>query len=217
MNNCELKLLAEAAADRKHLTETTGVYLKLRNLLNEPSSDAESEFRELFSKYYGINAAGLTNEWKDKYFQLLFSFKQEMPDEPHRIALRELFALQRLKRDNALQFSFVSKLVAIHDERQPLFDRYVQSYFGLGPPSLTALTEFRISGFLQNLDEIRRRYESWLAYEPFAEILRNLRRESPGLANCHSVRICDFLVWSVGKKYWKVNTREPAEGHTPSS
>jgi hypothetical protein len=78
-----------------------------------------------------------------------------MPDEPHRLALQKLFQIKRRQGDKALQFSFVSKLVGILDERQPIFDQYVQHYLGLGPPSLMALPEFRISGFLRNLAEIR--------------------------------------------------------------
>ncbi len=205
MDDCEFKLLAEAAADTKYLTKTTGTYLTLRRLLYGPTSDAGSEFRKLYSKYYGLNAAGLTKEWKQKYFELLFCFRDKMPDNPHRVALHILYPLPRIKKDQALQFSFVSKLVAIHDEQQPIFDRYVQSYFGLGPPSLAGLTEFRKLGFLQNLSEIGKRYRAWSEYEPFAAILGELREKVPGLTDCHSIRICDFLVWSVGKKHQRLN------------
>lgn len=209
MNDCELELLKKAAADREQLSKTTDVYLKLRGLLADTSPDGERSFSELFSKYYGLNSAGLTSEWKEKYFSLLFAFREKVPDEPHRFALRELFRLPRRKGDNALQFSFVSKLVAIHDERQPLYDVFLQSYFGLGPPANGLPLEFRISGFLQNLNEIGRRYQAWAEYESFAAILRDLRRTFPGIANCHSVRICDFLVWSVGKN---ASRRDMAKG-----
>jgi hypothetical protein len=208
MDKLEFQLLSDAARDGKRLAETTDAYSLLRKLRGDPSNESKSKFRALFSRYYGINAAGLTNEWKDKYFSLLFSFGEKMPSDPHRTALSELYQLQRRKGDNSLQFSFVSKLVAIHDEQQPIFDKYVQAYFGLGPPLLMELPEVRISGFLQNLNEIRRRYEFWSTSAPFVEILQSLRRDHAGLADCHSTRICDFLVWLVGKKYSHRNTTE---------
>jgi hypothetical protein len=201
MEDCELKLLSEAAADLEHLSKTSRTYAELRKLLADNSRTSITDFRTKFSKYYGLNHAGLSAQWKDAYFEMLFSFRKRMPKDPHRVALQKLYPLPRLKKDNALQCSFVSKLVAIHDERQPLFDKYVQCYFGLGPPSLTGLTDFRISGFVQNLQEIRRRYETWSHYKPFAQIVDRLRKKVPDLAECHSVRICDFLVWSVGNKY----------------
>jgi hypothetical protein len=134
-------------------------------------------------------------------FSLAIFFSREMPNEPHRVALEKLLPIERIKGDKALQFSFVSKLVAIHDEQQPIFDRYIGFFFGIGPPSLMLLPEFRIMGFLQNLAEIRRRYEAWSKDKMFTEVLCDLRRKIPDLADCHEVRICDFLVWSVGKKY----------------
>lgn len=201
MDDTELKLLSDAAMDTPHIASTTTKYVTLRKLLADASPDGEKVFRQKFSSYYELNAAGLTNKWKEEYFKLLFSFRKSMPDEPHRYVLNTLFQIQRHQGDKSLQFSFVSKLVSIHDELQPIFDRYVKYYFGLGPPSLMKLPEFRISGFLRNLAEVRRRYAVWSDNAKFAVILHGLRATVPGLAQCHPVRICDFLVWSVGKKY----------------
>jgi hypothetical protein len=201
MENCEVKLLAEAATDTDRLIKTSSTYATLRKLISDHSPDRERTFAELFSRYYGLNAAGLTDEWKAEYFRLLFSFRTKMPAEPHREVLSRLYVIPRRKGDQSLQCSFASKLVGIHDEAQPIFDRYVEDYFGLRPPSLRAPLEFRISGFLQNLSEISRRYCAWTKDERFTEIVLDLRQRIPDLANCHTVRICDFLVWGVGKKY----------------
>ena len=201
MDHHELMLLTEAAADNEHIGKSARIYRELRQSLAWASPASDEHFKKRFSRYYEINAAGLSANWKENYFQLLFSFREKMPNEPHQVALTKLLPIERIKGDKALQFSFVSKLVAIHDEQQPIFDRFVSFYFGLGPPSLMALPEFRIMGFLQNLAEIRRRYQAWSKDEMFTEILRDLRSKIPDLADCHEVRICDFLVWSVGKKY----------------
>lgn len=201
MDDTEFQLLKVAAEDTKHIASTATKYVTLRKILADTSSNGETAFRKKFSSYYGLNAAGLTNKWKDEYFKLLFSFRKKIPDEPHQHVLRTLSQIERHQGDKALQFSFVSKLVSIHDESQPIFDQYVKHYFGLGPPSLMALPEFRISGFLRNLAEIGRRYAVWSDDAKFAAILSGLRTTVPELVQCHPVRICDFLVWSVGKKY----------------
>jgi hypothetical protein len=201
MDDIEFNLLKDAAKDTDQIASTASKYVKVRKLLADGSLAAEKEFRVKFSVYYGLNAAGLSDKWRERYFKLLFSFRERMPDEPHRLALQKLFQIKRRQGDKALQFSFVSKLVGILDERQPIFDQYVQHYFGLGPPSLMALPEFRISGFLRNLAEIHRRYEAWSDDGRFAASLRGLQTIIPDLAQCHPVRICDFLVWSVGKRY----------------
>ena len=200
MTEQELQLLTEVATDRRQLSKTIDGYLKLRALLRQ-SPNAAGEFKKSFSSYYGLNGAGLSDDWKAKYFELLFNFGKKMPKDAHSVALRELLPIKRRKGDTALQFSFVTKLVAIHDEREPLFDKFVQNYFGLGAPTLRGLDEFRISGFLKNLDEIKRRYAVWLKNPRFQKVIQNLRSEYPDLKDCHPIRLCDFLVWAVGKKY----------------
>lgn len=205
MNNSELKLFSDAARDKKRLAETIEPYVKLRKMSAECSPDTE-KFRKLFATYYALNVARPSRQWQDAYFRLLFTYKHKMPHEPYRIAFLKLYK-HKIQGDKALQFSFVSKLVSFNDERQPLFDQFIQGYFGLGPPSLRISNDFRISGFLQNLGEIRRRYEAWLNHEPFKKIVRHVRREFPDLKDCHPVRICDFLVWSVGKRYQTTNKR----------
>lgn len=147
-------------------------------------------------------------------FRITFLIQRTNAERTASSRITRIVSVTANKKDHALQFSFVSKLVAIHDEQEPIFDRYVQSYFGLGPPSLAGLTEFRISGFLQNLDEIGRRYRAWSDYEPFAAILDGLRQNIPGLKDCHSFRICDFLVWSVGKKHQSQSVGDSEGGVT---
>ena len=211
MDRYELCLLSSAAKDPK-IGETATRYLNLRNMMSDACAEEKLRFRKEFSNYYRLHAAFLSKEWKDKYFELLFSFGEKMPPEAHRVALLELSKFPRLKGDEAAQFSFVSKLVGIHDEQQPIFDRFVQHFFGLGPPSLGPL-EFRISGFVRNLNEIAMRYRIWIEYEPFAAIIRELRCKYPHMAECHPHRICDWLVWIVGKDYeTQKSKREMAKG-----
>jgi hypothetical protein len=204
LDDSEFKLLNDAANDIESIHRTAERYVNLRAMLAETSPTKENEFKKEFSRYYGLNAAGLKDEWKTVYFELLFSFRMGLPDDPHKVALRKLYPIERRQGGKTLQFSFVSKLVSIHDESQPLFDRYVNHYFGLGPPSLMRALpdpEFRILGFLRNLAEIRGRYAAWSDDDRFVAILRDLRKKIPRLLDCHTVRICDFLVWAVGKKY----------------
>ena len=201
LDDIELNLLRDAASD---IAYTAKEYVTLREMLADISPPTEKEFRKKFSRYYKLNAAGLTDEWKDAYFALLLSFRERMPDKPHRVALQKLFQIKRPKGDTALQFSFVSKLVSMLDERQPIFDENVRRYFGLGPPSLVALTEFRILGFDQNLAEIRRRYDAWSDDNRFVALLRDLQAKNSDLAKCDPVRICDFLVWKVAEKHSRI-------------
>src|SRR5580704_1123076 len=113
MDHHERRLLTEAAADNKErIAKSAKIYRELRQCLAWASPASDEHFKKRFSRYYGIHAAGLSAKWKESYFQLLFAFREKMPNEPHLIALTKLLPIERIKGDKALQFSFVSKLVA---------------------------------------------------------------------------------------------------------
>jgi hypothetical protein len=92
----------------------------------------------------------------------------------------------------------VSKLVAIHDESRPLYDRHVRNFFGIWKPGIGS-TDFQISGFIKNLSLIQQEYQSWSSDDDFKIILNCAQNKIPELKKCHENRICDFLVWTAGR------------------
>lgn len=175
-------------------------YFALREILARNEKRERRLFRKQFAKYYGLNAAGITDAFKTRYFELLFDLKLD-PDipPPYKELLLELYPIKRRKGDKVLAASFVSKLIAMHDESRPLFDRHVSHFFGLDVPSAGPL-EFRIAGFIANLDIIRGHYLAWCKVNEFRSVIAALKNRIPSLASCHDVRICDFLVWTVGRQ-----------------
>jgi hypothetical protein len=193
----ELQLLRKAA-QHSEISKTVKVYGNLLKLFSDSSPVGRKKFENLFSGYYGLRSAGLTANWLRRYFELFFGFTQAKYLEPYRHLLLELYKIPRRKGDETLQFSFVSKLVAFHDESRPLYDKHVRDFFGLGPPGFGP-PEFRISGFVDNMNEIARRYEEWIQDKEFADILDQIRDRHPELAPRHPHRLFDFLVHTAGK------------------
>jgi hypothetical protein len=193
----ELEMLRKAAQHPK-ITETVKVYCDLLKMYADLSADGRRKFENLFSRYYGLRSAGLTDTWFRRYFDLLFGFTDAKHSEPYRYILFELYKIPRRQGDMTLQFSFVSKLIAFHDESRPLYDKHVRDFFGLGPPSLGA-PEFRVSKFVDNLNEVAQRYEAWTRKKEFADVLDRFRDQHPELASRHPHRLFDFLVHTTGK------------------
>ena len=192
LSEYELKLLGNAAQSSQ-IWDSVRKYLNLRSMFSEMSK--RTLFESEYSSYYGLRAAGLTEKWLKRYFELLFGYKdvQLTAPEPYRSLLMDLYEYPRRKGDKVLQFSFVSKLVAFHNESRPLYDQRVRHFFGLGPPKFGA-NEFKIFGFVRNLNEIARHYGTWTGQREFIEILDQMRARCPRLSDCHDVRLIDFLV-----------------------
>jgi hypothetical protein len=196
-NKYQLALLSQAIT---YLNESDySPYLKLKRLLVDQPVGFRVEFRQTFERYYGLNTGGVSDAFKRRYFELLFELELPESCDPYTPILKELYSIPRRLEDNALQCSFVSKLVAIHDETRPIFDRHVSDFFGITVPS-SVWVDFRIAGFVTNLTRLRETYQHWSGDKQFMEILSAVKQKHPSLKNCTSTRVADFLVWTVGRK-----------------
>lgn len=171
-------------------------YFELRSLLANPSPRTKAAFKRRFVAYYRLGSAGLTPEFRDRFFEHLFACSPKGQPDPYTNILADLHTLPRRQGDYALQASFVSKLVAIHDESRPIYDRHVRDFFGMGAPACGSVP-FRIAGFVANLRRIQAEYERWAADSRFAALRARFSRMHSG-AECHDNRLCDFLVWKIG-------------------
>lgn len=194
LSHHQLACLGKAATQVDSDSITT--YLALKARLHSTEAADRAEFRHQFTQYYRLNSGGLTEPFKQRYFELLFALDPNQAD-PYTPLLLELYEFPRRQGDKALQCSFVSKLVAIHDEARPIYDGSVSDFFGVSAPSAGSV-EFRISGFVTNLNYIKEHYEAWTQDERFQPLLDRLCAQHPTLRECHPVRLCDFLVWTVG-------------------
>jgi hypothetical protein len=172
-------------------------YVRLRKLLPDHREVARSQFKSIFASYYGMNRY-VTDAFKERFFTILFGFNRRGADPYTRILL-DLSAFERPAGGSALYASFVTKLVAIHDESSPIFDRRVSEFFGLAVPDARCTelpgTEFRIAGFVQNLRILKETYEEWALDPKLTRVLENLKEKHPDLGKCHSTRLFDLLVW----------------------
>ena len=197
LNDYQFDLLSQAS---NHLTgNDLAPYFTLRRLLRYKPQGFEPEFKSTFVQHYGLNAGGLTEEFKDLFFKLLFDLNVHEYLDPYTHNLKTLYKIPRRTKDQALQCSFVSKMVAIHDDSRPIYDKHVAKFFGISVPGIGS-SDFRIAGFISNLQIIRSIYLDWSKDSRFQEVKRQLFQHIPELKDSHPVRVCDALVWTVGRK-----------------
>jgi len=138
----QLRLLSEALAYLRYADYAP--YLTLKRLFLARQDGYQALFCREFARFYGLNAGGVTEAFKKRYFELLFGLRIQEGVDPYTPILTELYEIPRRQGDKALQCSFVSKLVAMHDETRPLYDRHVSAFFGITVPP-NASVEVRIS------------------------------------------------------------------------
>ena len=175
-------------------------YICLRKLLPKSDLPSRTAFRKLFTSYYRLNHGGVTDTFRNRYFDLLFDFNAPSSDpDPYSAILSDLYKIPRLKKDLALQAAFVSKLVSIHDESRPLLDVWVSRFFGISAPTVGSV-DFRIAGLVANLEFLRQTYAEWSAYPSMQPVLATTIQTHQDLAGLSSSRVLDFLIWTVGRR-----------------
>ena len=176
-------------------------YLELKSLLTDARPRARARFRPLFTSYYGLNAGGLTDAFKDRFFAILFGGNVIVNGEPNfaRI-LNELRLIPRMQGDLAMPFSFVSKLVAIHLETSPIYDRHVVNFFDENAPPPATPAADRIAWYIAFLNAVAADYTAWAQDVSIVPILDRLKTRDAQLAQCANIRLLDFLVWKVGNQ-----------------
>ncbi|HZQ44482.1 MAG TPA: hypothetical protein VFA99_14600 [Acidobacteriaceae bacterium] len=176
-------------------------YLELKALLADPTPLARKRFELLFIGYYGLDLAGLSQAFLQRYFQILFDGNVLSNGEP-RFApiLSELYLIPRRQGGLALQLSFVSKLVAIHSEISPIYDQHVQTFFSEYDPGTSVGQPGRVAWFVDFLKRVSDSYAAWAQDERLTPILQRFKARDEKLALCHVNRLLDFLVWKVGNQ-----------------
>jgi hypothetical protein len=158
----------------------------------------DETFKSVFSKFYGLNHAGLSKEWKEKYFCIMNEYRIEDQKNPYEKILKELYCIKRLKGDYALEASFVTKLVSFKNESYPIFDKYVSSYFGIDVPKSPDIN-FRIYRFTKNMMLLKSEYEEITQMDDFNSIRDQIEDRDPRLKEVHPNRLIDILIWVIGK------------------
>ena len=176
-------------------------YLELKSWLGDTSPDVRERFREYFTQYYGLNIGGLTDDFKNKYFEIMFGGDVWVNGQPDYAGILNVLSTFKMRTGYfALPFSFVSKLVAMHSEDCPIYDRHVLEFFGGKVPSTNVSKADRIAWFVRFLTMVRRTYEVWADDERILPVLNRLKARDKQLPSCHVVRLMDFLVWTVGNR-----------------
>jgi hypothetical protein len=159
-------------------------YLELKALLPDSTSEARARFCFLHIRFYGLNVGGLTDRFKDRYFEILFGGNVILNGQPDYAGiLHELSGIERKKGGWAMPFSFVSKLVSMRVESSPIYDRHVLAFFGIKAPAATVEKAKRIEWYVGFLKDVSRAYATWVCDPAVKPIIERLRKRflNPGL------------------------------------
>ena len=100
--------------------EIIDIYLFLKKQYGQGSVDKNYLFQFVFRSFYRLDNAGLGDDLKNKYFELMQQGEVDL-----KTILIELSKIENLRGRKTVQFSFATKLLHTINEDNPIYDSQV--------------------------------------------------------------------------------------------
>jgi hypothetical protein len=171
------------------LEESIRVYEWLESHKEKPENPV---FQFLFRSYYRIDNAGLTSDWKVRYFEFLSQRERSM-----KTILEGLYHIPTKKKVKSVQFSFATKLLHTLDTSQPIYDSKVAELLGL-PVKKGKDFAANINTCIAVYENLREAQQQLLSDE-------GIKNQIAALKDGYNSQISDekaldFVLWSASKK-----------------
>lgn len=119
----------EKTLDDSYMEQEVKLYSDLMCII-KADGDITPVTRFVYERYYVMNQAYLSPDWKDRYFEIAKRYFEE-GKKPS--SFKE-FIIEVGPDDQSVHFSFVSKLFHTLNEDEPIYDKYVRTFLGVGIP-----------------------------------------------------------------------------------
>lgn len=173
------------------------------NFINEQFQQTEDInsnhlFKFTYRSFYRLDNAGLTPEFKKRYFELLQEHRTKAIDL--KAICIDLYEYKTRKGLNSVQFSFVTKLANTINPSFPIYDSEVIKLFNFNQPYYLKDRNEKIDKYLEQYDYIQHVSKELIKNEDIQSIF--LEMDSLFGDVCKSIgdiKKLDFLMWGVGK------------------
>lgn len=172
-------------------------YIFERYATVEPARDRVFQF--IFRSAYRMDNAGLTLDFKNKFFELFGEAKCRGYVDVADI-VQSLQAFPTKKGHASLQFSFATKLANTVDSTMPLYDLWVAKVFGFKRPKTSLASADRLLIYMDFYGVLKELYCQVIERNLLAES-RTYFKSLYGAAAMElpEHKILDFIFWSAGK------------------
>lgn len=191
--------------------ESIDVYNFLKKEFNNSNVSNNHLFQFVYRSFYRLDNAGLTQEFKNKYFQILEEYRNESEFHFEKV-LQKLYHIPNIKgNEKTFQFSFVTKMYNIINDSIPIYDSKVAKVFSMSKPHQKEF-EIKLSKHLEQLKQIQKGYEIILEQNLLPKTIKLF--DSTFKDNKLSeMKKLDFIFWSSGKIKDKEQKAEKVKLH----
>lgn len=178
--------------------ESVDVYLFLKSEFEKTDVTTNPLFQFVFRSFYRLDNAGLTPEFKNEYFKILQTIRNDQSVDISAI-VEHLYLFPNRKGQNSLQFSFATKMINIIDDSEPIYDSEVAKIFNFRPPYHSKGFNKRLESFIKFQRFLKKSYSEVLETKTLKPAFEIMKKELRNVELLPETKMLDFLFWSGGK------------------
>lgn len=183
-------------------SESPAVYTFLKNQFETTNILNNYLFQFIYRSFYRLDNAGLTDQFKQEYFNLLERHRHDATFDLRTI-IEQLYRIQNHRGQNSLQFSFATKMRNTIDPNQAIYDQEVAKVFEFRRPNNHFTLHDRITYFLDQLAFIGQTYSDLVTANSLANATSSFDNRFQGNELC-TIKKLDFIFWSAGKILYRL-------------
>ena len=178
--------------------EDIDVYIFLTDEFQKGNILDNYVFQFTFRSFYRIDNAGLTSEFKAKYFEHLEKYRKNKTI-PIESIVRDLYNIPNRKGQKSLQFSFVTKLANTINSRFPIYDSKIAKVYNFRVPYSYKPFDQRLNEYLGSYKLLSESYQAIIKEQLLKPVFKKFRSKFKGNSKIPDIKALDFIMWSAGK------------------
>lgn len=177
--------------------ESVVVYCFIKNQFDEGNVSENKLLQFVFRSFYRIDNTGLTDDFKNRYFEILQSSKSNNPNL--RVICNDLCEIKNQRGFESLQFSFVTKLANTVNSKFPIYDSKVAKMYSYRPLSSAKPIEDRLDSLESFYNFLLSDYSTILKNDSLSLALSEFDKKFEKYKLIDNIKKLDFIVRSAGK------------------
>jgi hypothetical protein len=172
-------------------------YLTLLSIFRNVDVTRDTEFQNKYCRYWRLFGAGLSQDFRSAYFELMEGLKGTALRSIREVTLILYRVPSNSSGRRTLQFSFASKLLHTLDPHRPIYDSMVATFYQFSIPDPTNNLEDRLQIFLSFYDFLVAEYKKVLTTRLLGQPIAIFRNHFSVSDEYTDEKIIDTLIWRV--------------------
>ena len=174
--------------------ESIEVYSFIQTKYAQGNIQKNFVFQFVFRRFYGMDNAGLSDDMKKCFFELLAKKETDL-----KTILSELYEIPRKKGDKSMQFSFATKLLHTIDNDKPIYDTEIGS-LTYSKPKHSDDKDTTIRSYINLYNNLESLNAELLKNDKIQKVISEFRLQfDVDKEKVSDVKALDFIMWSLGK------------------